>query len=317
MVIATLDDSVINNARNIPGTNRWVLEWAPQVPGTYNISAQAIDEDMGSSVINTSRWLVITPKSSSLPPLVSLSSPSDGGILHRGFKPSNLCSDRRPDGYMEWIRFYVNGEPVGEPISAFDGLGSSTYPYSLLWQVPESGVYSFHAVAMDNSKNGIMSGISTITATSGQGALPQVSFSIPIQLAEGSLETTDGQITSIDLVTGGYGYTSAPEVEILGGNGDAQATATVESDQSSPTYGQVISIEVNEPGSGYDESATIQLIGGFSKVQPSGTGAQAQVVWGGPGRRFYIEVTDGGEGYTSPPEVTIYGAGRVCRRLPL
>ena len=93
VVIATLDDSVINNARNIPGTNRWVLEWAPQVPGTYNISAQAIDEDMGSSVINTTRWLVITPKSSSLPPLVSLNSPSDGGIYTEG---SNLEFMHKP-----------------------------------------------------------------------------------------------------------------------------------------------------------------------------------------------------------------------------
>ena len=198
---------------------------------------------------------------------------------------------------------------MGEPISAFEGLGSSTYPYSLLWQVPEPGVYSFHAVAMDNSKNGVMSGISTITATSGQGALPQVSFKLPIQLAEGSAETTDGQITSIDLVTGGYGYTSAPEVEILGGNGDARATAYIESDQSSPTYGQVTSIVVDESGSGYDESATVQLIGGFSKVQPSGTGAQARVVWNFSRGVYEIEVMDGGEGYTSPPEVTIYGSG--------
>ena len=99
---------------------------------------------------------------------------------------------------------------MGEPISAFDGLGELNYPYSLCAQ---SGVYSFHAVAMIIVKMNYVR-ISTITATSGQGALPQV-ISIPIQLAEDShkLQMVN---SGIDLVTGGYGYTSAPEGDIRG-----------------------------------------------------------------------------------------------------
>ena len=49
---------------------------------------------------------------------------------------------------------------------------SARFPYSLDWEVPSAGVYSFFARAMDNSGNGAMTGISTITATTGTGQLP-------------------------------------------------------------------------------------------------------------------------------------------------
>ena len=48
VVTATIDTTIINEARSIPGTNRWAIDWGPQVPGTYNISVEAIDEDLAA-----------------------------------------------------------------------------------------------------------------------------------------------------------------------------------------------------------------------------------------------------------------------------
>ena len=75
---------------------------------------------------------------------------------------------------------------------------------------------------------------------------------------------------------GGYGYSSA-SVIINGGNGDANATAIIESNTSNPYFGQVTSIVVDNNGTGYDANTTIRLLGGFPKVKPSGEPAIAQI----------------------------------------
>ena len=41
---ATVDTEIRNNARNIPGTNRWVADWNTRFAGTFNLSVEAIDD---------------------------------------------------------------------------------------------------------------------------------------------------------------------------------------------------------------------------------------------------------------------------------
>ena len=309
VVTATIDTTIINEARSIAGTNRWVLDWAPQSPGTYNISVEAIDEDLGSTKISTDRWVVITPKSSSMVPTVKLNGPDTGQTYTSGSKLYFYSQADDLDGTLDWVRFYVNGDPYGDRISAYLGKSSANYPYGVEWEVPAPGVYSIFAVAMDNSGNGIMSGISTITATTGEGSLPMVEFTSPLDIASASANISgDGKITSINLNSGGFGYSSVPSVIINGGNGDATATASIETNTSNPYFGQVRSIVVDNNGSGYDTNTTIRLLGGFPKVKPSGEPAIARLDFA-PIPKFYVTIIDGGSGYVSVPDVVIDGAG--------
>ena len=154
VVTATIDTTIINEARSIPGTNRWAIDWGPQVPGTYNISVEAIDEDLGSTKIATDRWWWL-PKSSSMVPTVKLNGPDSGQTYTSGSKVHLYAQADDLDGSLDWVRFYVNGDPYGEPISAYLGKSSANYPYGTEWEVPAPGVYSIYAVAMDNSGNGI------------------------------------------------------------------------------------------------------------------------------------------------------------------
>ena len=140
---AEVNLDVVNNARQIAGTNRWVLNWAPQTPGTYRISAEAIDNAQQSTLIKSDRYVTIVPESSSKTPVVSLLGPSDLQSYTSGSQLRIYAKASDVDGTLQWVRFYVNGEPYGDPIPRFSGKSSANYPYGIDWVVPAPGVYSF------------------------------------------------------------------------------------------------------------------------------------------------------------------------------
>jgi hypothetical protein len=73
------------------------------------------------------------------------------------------------------------------------------------------------------------------------------------------------QVSSIDIIEGGVGYTSEPTVEISGGGGTgATAEALVEN-------GIITEITVTEPGTGFTSQPTVTITGG------GGSGARARV----------------------------------------
>jgi hypothetical protein len=74
------------------------------------------------------------------------------------------------------------------------------------------------------------------------------------------------EVQGINLISGGYGYTTAPTVTITGGNGSgATATATVSS-------GQIVGITLTARGIGYTAIPTVTITGG------GGTGGVATAV---------------------------------------
>lgn len=102
-------------------------------------------------------------------------------------------------------------------------------------------------------------------------------------------------IASIAISTGGSGYTAEPKVTIMGGSGaDAEASAIV-------TAGTVAGITVTNPGSGYLSTPTVSIT--------SGSGATAVAILN-PAPIGAITVTDdGGNTYTSVPNVTVTSQG--------
>ena len=61
--------------------------------------------------------------------------------------PSSHTTAEDTDGSLAWVRFYINGDPYGDVIPAFQGVGKS-YPYGLDWEVPARNRH-FYAVAME------------------------------------------------------------------------------------------------------------------------------------------------------------------------
>ena len=118
----------------------------------------------------------------------------------------------------------------------------------------------------------------------------------PRRKALASVRVVNGVILGAEVIDGGYGYTSNPDVTISGGGGfGAVATATV-------SAGQVVKINIINPGFGYTGDPTIDI--DAPPVPPAAAYATAEVVNG-----FLVGATlvSGGEGYIEPPVIKVAG----------
>ena len=120
----------------------------------------------------------------------------------------------------------------------------------------------------------------------------------PPRGARAKASTTNGFVTEIKILDGGYGYLEVPQVTVAGPcERPCAATATV-------SEGAISKITITDPGAGYLKAPEISITP--PKIRPRAASAGA-VVNGG----FVVdlEVRDGGAMYTSPPKVYIQGGG--------
>jgi len=114
------------------------------------------------------------------------------------------------------------------------------------------------------------------------------------QTLDGNFGDVPQPLSSIALTAGGSGYTSAPTVAFVGGNGSgATATATL-----TPT--SVASANVTAGGTGYTSAPAVSASGG------GGTGFAATAVLTGSAVTS-INITNHGVGYTSAPTLALSG----------
>ncbi len=127
-------------------------------------------------------------------------------------------------------------------------------------------------------------------------------------------------VTSINLISGGSGYTSAPSVNFNGNGSGAQATATV-------SGGHITNITLTNGGSGYTTAPSISFSGGggsFASAtaiiapinvdfdndgQPGGSISGFIVPPQITGAITSFSLTSHGSGYTSIPTITFTGGG--------
>ena len=128
---------------------------------------------------------------------------------------------------------------------------------------------------------------------------------------------TSGQVTSVSVVEPGLGFTSAPNVSVVGSGSGASVTAliaakgnfqtgeTVKSQSNSAkavavrTFDQISSIILYDNGAKYTSAPTVTISGG------GGTGATAVATVNSLGQVSGVTVTATGSGYSSEPTVTI------------
>ena len=197
-----------------------------------------------------------------------------------------------------------------------------------------NGVSVWNYKSSDSLKYGKLSNIEILSSGGGYdaGSPPNIVFTGGGGSGAAALVSVNGSITEIIVEDGGDGYTSQPLISIVGGGGSgAAATAVITNNKvskilvdaggtgytSTPTIsisggggtgaeatasvrGPIQSIEVTDFGSGYIAEPTIEV--------SSGKGAEALAIVNN-GRIVSIAVINAGIGYTSPPEVEIYGSG--------
>ena len=112
--------------------------------------------------------------------------------------------------------------------------------------------------------------------------------------ATGTAVLSGGGITDIQISSQGSGYTTAPEVEIIGSEGGVGAQAHAEL-----TAGAVTNIVIDQAGSGYKGTITVNLSGG------GGQGASIGNVVVSGSSVASITIVNHGTGYTTAPSVTI------------
>ncbi|HON08160.1 MAG TPA: Ig-like domain-containing protein [Verrucomicrobiota bacterium] len=95
-----------------------------------------------------------TVKALNFPPDVSVTAPADGAKVVAGSTVTLTATATDPDGWIQKIEFYVDGEKIGE---------DSTPPsYSIVWVAGLLGDYEIKAMAYDNLNQSNESAISTI-----------------------------------------------------------------------------------------------------------------------------------------------------------
>jgi hypothetical protein len=108
--------------------------------------------------------------------------------------------------------------------------------------------------------------------------------------------TSTGVVDDVTLLNSGSGYTTVPNVQLLGGGGTGATAAAVLGTTA------VSSVSVTTAGSGYTSAPTVTFSGG------GGTGAAGTAVLLGTSVQS-IAVTSGGTGYTTEPSIVFSGGG--------
>ena len=137
--------------------------------------------------------------------------------------------------------------------------------------------------------------------TAGIVAVGTIDWEYEGQSAEASVIIT-GSVTSINVTSGGSGYTTQPIVSIVGGGATSgnQAFATAQI-----TEGSVTGITIVNGGAGYTSVPTVSISGG------GGNGATAVAVCRGPVDS--ISIDNAGSQYTYEPTINlISGSGAVA-----
>jgi len=109
----------------------------------------------------------------------------------------------------------------------------------------------------------LMQGLTAATVYSGGAVIDTTN--VNVTLNQPLLAPVGYGVSSIPLRSQGLGYIGAPTVVISGGTGTgATAIATVDLNESSPTFRQVTGLTVTSPGSGYQagDGLTVTLRGG-------------------------------------------------------
>ncbi len=241
---------VNGNAVGVPVTAApYTVTWTPLVAGSYTLTAEATD-DGGNVAVSSSRVVTIVPNAG---PIVLLTSPGAIASAPASIPLTLSASASDSDGTVTRVRFLVNGNIVGLPVTAA--------PYTVTWTPLVAGSYTITAEATDDAGNVASSAARTIAivANSGPivfltspGAIASAPAGIPLTLSASAFDN-DGTVTRVRfLVNGnlvGLPVTTAPYTvtwtPLLAGSYTITAEATDDAGNVSNAPTRTIAIAPN------------------------------------------------------------------------
>lgn len=165
----------------------FVASWTPATPGTYTITARAINVGGNQA---TSAPVTVTV-SAGTPPTVAVSNPIAGATIPVG-STQVLRATATDAVAVTNVQFFVNGQPQGPLIVAF--------PFSTDWTPATPGTYAIAARATNASGNQALSAAVTVTVTGGTPAT--VSVATPVAGASLPVNTTQTITATATSTTG-------------------------------------------------------------------------------------------------------------------
>jgi hypothetical protein len=164
-------------------------------------------------------------------------------------------------------------------------------------QNPEGIAPEAHATVNDS---GAIESITLKNSGSGYDSIPRIQFANPsgAEVGNVSVNPDNGQITGVQVISPGFGYTVAPEIYIDAPTDENGIPALLQGILD--VNGELSSVEIINAGRGYSASNLPRV----RVIQP--TGAQVlDVSVDSFGRVISIELLSGGSGYTNVPSVYI------------
>ncbi|HVU35118.1 MAG TPA: Ig-like domain-containing protein [Opitutaceae bacterium] len=165
----------------ISGDGRYVAfpTDAESAPGLIHSTTNLLSPDSNNArdVVLFDRRINTLPNNPVVP-TVSITSPSGGGTYPVNSPIDVIAKAATTIGSVASVQFFVNGNSLGSPITAF--------PYVTTWTPTGTGTYNLSALVTDSFGN---QGVSnTVTVTVGPGAPPVVTITSP---ADGSTVTVN------------------------------------------------------------------------------------------------------------------------------
>jgi len=220
----------------------------PNVPaGTYSITTKATDNQ---NAVNTSSASTITVIASNVPPVVTLTAPTNNASFAAGASVTITATASDNGGSVTKVEFYNGTTKLGEDASS---------PYSFTWPNVPAGTYSITAKATDNQNAVKTSSASTVSVVA-SNVPPKVTLSVPPNnpsfIAGSSITLTaiasdsDGTIAKVEFFSGatklGEDATSPYSFvwnSVVAGNYDLTAKAT--DNKNAATVSNKVSISVH------------------------------------------------------------------------
>ena len=146
---------------------------------------------------------------------------------------------------------------------------------------------------------GAVTSVNILTAGSGYATAPSIIIN-GVGSGASAQTTVTGEIDRIEIISAGRGYESVPAVSITGGGGSgASATAT--------RTGSVNTITIIDGGAGFTGNPTLEFIGGGL---PNGSPGHAQAIVSAIDSVVStVTLVDAGDNYTSNPAISVTGGG--------
>ena len=144
--------------------------WSGVPAGNYSLIAKATDNQ---NAVTTSTALLITVTKANVPPVVSLTSPSNNASFTSGSSITIIASATDSNGTISKVEFFYDAKLLSQDF---------TSPYSFAWTNLQTGTYSLTAKATDNQNAVTTSTAVSITVTNAN-VPPVVSLTGPVNNA--------------------------------------------------------------------------------------------------------------------------------------